>query len=183
MKPVNAYTLIKKNPNEEKDDGTYNFHNRRVDNLVLWLTGGPNGDQSNETDIYGVVELDLDLDIGPAIAEVALLGSKDTEKSNKSAGQELLAIQKTLLAKSKDALIKAQELADKRVKRALKNTHNNLVKQYEAIKVAGGQPYAPSVTEAVGAFILKEELNKSGAHRKAMFQQVLDTMQTSGGLF
>ncbi len=161
--PVLASKLLKRSPNQLRD--LHNFN--ELENLVMWLTGGPDGTQSQETDIYGVVELEIDLDFGPEIFSIT-----QTKKDDNA----LVKLQKKITAQAADAIVKARDIADMRVKRALKMTHNNLVRQYEEIKTAGGQPYAPSAAEYIGSLILRTEVNKANEMRKKRFDQVVETM-------
>lgn len=144
--------------------------------LIDWLTGGSDGMQSHETDIYGVVALDLDMDVSGALADIAMF-SGDDEDAKKTAQKSYEKIQKDLIKNTSTALKRARELADSRVKRAMKRTHSNLLMQYETLKQQGGSPYAPSTSEAIGAFILRLEVDKAAENRKKMFNDFTENMK------
>lgn len=147
-----------------------------LEGLIFWLTGGPDGMRSNETDIYGVVHLDLDMDVSGALSDIAMFDEKDKE-AKKAAFKSYEEIQRELIKNTQSAIKKARELADQRVKRAMKFTHQNLLKQYETLKQDGKGIYAPSTAEAVGAFVLKSELDKASENRRKMFDSFTQNMQ------
>ncbi len=91
-------------------------------------------------------------------------------------------MQKDLLKKTKDGMKAARELADGRVRRALKITHSNLVKQFETLRTEGKGVYTPSVAEAVGAHILAAEIESSGANRRKMFERLNTVMNSTSVL-
>lgn len=173
-KPVLAAKLMPATPGQKRDE----FNNGELEALSAWLTGGSEGDRSEETDIYGVVQLSIDLDVGASIVELATLGENGAN-AQKEAVKEYQNFQKKLVQRTQDALEIAKQIADKRVKRALKVTHMNLMRQYETMKSQGMGAYAPSVCEAVGAHILKEELDKSTANRRQMIQRLDDIMKST----
>lgn len=174
-KPVLHTKLLPVQPNQKKDE----FNNGELEALIQWLTGGKEGDRSEETDIYGVVELAIDLDVGSSIVDLASLSENKGDGAQKEAIKEYQNFQKDLVKRTQDALAAARDLADKRVKKALKVTHMNLMRQYEIMKSQGMGAYAPSICEAVGAHILKEELDKSTAHRRAMLARLDDVMKST----
>src|SRR5690606_14948917 len=79
---------------------------------------------------------------------------------NKEAVAEMRNTQKQYIESMRSATKQARELADQRVKRALRITHANLVKQWDLLAQDGKQPYTPSIAEYVGGHILKSELEK-----------------------
>ena len=170
-KPIHISKLEPHNPQRVKDDYLVDD----LDGTVLWLCGGEDGNGNEETDIYGVVGLNIDMDLSSALSDVALFDEEDS-KAKEKAAKKYQDIQKALLTKTKTALQDAREKADFRVKRAMKNTHINLMKQYETLQTQGMGKYAPSVAEAVGAYVLKTEIEKSGANRRKMVEMLAATM-------
>ncbi len=147
-----------------------------LDGLVLWLVGGEDGMASEETDIYGVVGLNIDMDLSSALSDVAIFDAENPEDGKKAA-KKFEDVQKALITKTRSAMVAATELANQRVMRAMKNTHINLMKQHETLKIEGKGVYAPSVAEAVGAYVLKNEINKSSENRKRMVDLLNATMK------
>lgn len=140
--------------------------------LVHWLCGGPDG-AGEETDIYGVVAIEVGMDVTADI--VGMLTQGMSVKSIKEKQDEIIkGIQ--------DQIVVTREIADKRVKRALKATYNNLVAEWERIKQAGGGVYAPSVSEALSAHILNEEIQKHAETTKAAFDLVAKAMKNPVGV-
>jgi hypothetical protein len=168
-KPVHINKILPPNPWRKKNN------ENNVDDLeatVYWLTGGPDGQRSEETDIYGIVALHVDLDVSSALTDIALLAEQDTEAGQKKAAKTYADMQRDLVTNTKNALDEARALADFRVKRALKITHSNLLKQYDTMRQQGMGVYTPSTAEAVGAFILKQEVDKAGENRRKLFEEM-----------
>lgn len=176
LKPVQSHKVLPYQPQRKKDDG---YLADDPDGTILWLTGGESGDRCEETDIYGVVALNLDMDISSALSDVALLVEQDGEKAKK-VQKNYADLQKELVEQTKKAVAQARQLADERVKRAMRITHQNLCQQFEILKTEGKGVYTPSIAEAVGAVVLASEIEKSGENRRKMFAQVSAIMnQTS----
>ncbi len=137
--------------------------------LVEWLTGGEDGMRSNETDIYGVVGIDLDADLSAAAVSLfSATSDNDPAAAKRDAESEFKDLLKKVKIDAKSKMVEARALADKRVLRALKTTHRNLMKQYETMKQEGKGAYSPSVAEMVGAFILRDELNAANKASQGM---------------
>lgn len=170
-KPVHITKLEPPQPSRVKDE--YNVDD--LEGMVLWLIGGEDGQRSEETDIYGVVGLDIDMDVSGSLADVALF-DPDSKEDKAKAQKKFAEVQNDLVKKTKTALTSARERADWRVKRAMRNTHLNLMKQYETLKTEGKGVYAPSVAEAIGAFVLKQEIEKSSENRRKMVEMLANTM-------
>lgn len=178
-KPVQVSKLMPVQKNKINDS----FNAGELESLVLWLTGGDDGARSEETDIYGVVTLKVDMDISSALVDIAqLTEDENNEEGKKKAVKDYQDLQRQLIARTKDSLVEARKLADDRVKRALRVTHMNLMKQYETMKSQGLGVYAPSVAEAVGAHVLAAEIEKASATKKAMVNRLSEIMNTTNVL-
>jgi len=162
-KPVHITKLEPHNPNRVRDEYLVDD----LDGMVMWLIGGEDGQRSEETDIYGVVGLNIDMDLSSALSDVALFDAEDPKEKDK-AQKKYLDVQKALVAKTKIALTEATELANSRVRRAMKNTHVNLMRQYDTMRTEGKGVYAASVAEAIGAYVLANEIEKSSTNSKKM---------------
>lgn len=149
-----------------------------LESVVQWITGGASGMRSHETDIYGVVQLNME-DISSELVDIASLTESDTETDNKKVQAEMKAIRDRQVKRTKDALVVARELADTRVKKALRITHNNLVKQWEIMAQDGKGKYTPSIAEAVGAHILHQEIEKAGAKKREMVDRLLKVVENT----
>lgn len=160
LKPVSHLAL--RNDKRKRDE----FYSD-IEAAVKWITGGPDGMRSHETDIYGVVQLQIE-DISNQIIDMAALADKGTEDSQKKAQAEFKALRDAHLQRAKGALDRARDIADARVKRALRVTHQNLIKQWEIMQQDGKGRYSPSIAEAVGAHILSSEIDKASEKKKEM---------------
>jgi len=170
-KPVHITKLEPPQPSRIKDE----YMVDDLEGLVLWLIGGEDGQRSEETDIYGVVGLAIDMDVSGALADVAMF-DPDSKDDKAKAAKKFSDIQNDLVKQTKSAIKEARDKADWRVKRAMRNTHINLMKQYETLKTEGRGVYAPSVAEAIGAYVLKSEIDASSANRRKMVEMLANTM-------
>lgn len=173
-KPVRSTNVIPHSPNRKKTNDNV------IDDLegtIFWLTGGPDGQRSEETDIYGIVALHIDFDVSTALTDISLFADSDTEVSRKKAADSYKEMQRTLVKQTGDAMKAAKELADFRVRRALRITHHNLMKQYETLRSDGKGVYSPSLAEAVGAHIIASEIEQGGENRRKMLQRLNEVMQ------
>lgn len=165
-KPVHSSTLIPKSETRKSEvDETRD--------LLPWLL------EFEETDIYGIVKLDVP-DMTTEIVDLDLL-SEDPAVQKKNVEKQL-AMQKTMVKSMSKAIAEAQVRADERVKRTLRITHQNLMKQWETNVTNGGGKQLPSNTEALGAFILAEEIKRAGAGKQRMVEHLSTIMTTASAL-
>lgn len=166
-KPVHTSKLLVKSNHYEPDETPYTVED--LASLVDWLTN------HTETNIYGVVSIDLGIDMSTAVVDmVANLSDNPSEEATKKAMKEQFDLQKAFAARAKTALLEAREKADARVRAAMKATHNNLMKQWEIMGQEGKGRYTPSVAEAVGAHVLRAEIEKASAARRKSIQSLVD---------
>lgn len=164
--PVHIQKLLPRNPNQKADEHCP----LERETLVEWLTGGVDGMRCNETDIYGVVALDLETDLSAAVINLVSAMGDENDKIKKDAEGELRELTRKVKEESKSKMKDARALADARVVRALKTTHRNLMKEYETMKQEGKGRYEPSIAEAIGTFILREELKTISQSRNEMLK-------------
>ena len=122
------------------------------DILVPWLTGGEDGMQSIETEMYGTALMDVDLDL---IGQMTELQHLEAIGGKKVKGQSLEA---EFTSKLKVAMAHAKEMSDARVMRAVKRVWEHLQKQYALNKEQGLGSYAPSPAELLCQFVLRKEI-------------------------
>lgn len=168
-KPIHFASLVPRNPNQKKDE-----YSPDVDAIVKWITGGPDGMRMPETDIYGVVQLSID-DLSNQIVEFAALADEGKEASIKKAKSEYKNAEQNFLKKVEESRRKAAVIADTKVKRALRTTHVNLMKQWEILEQDGKGRYLPSTAEALGTYILGKEIDKAGQKKKEMVERFMKT--------
>lgn len=164
-KPVTPQSLFPAERGKKTDEFSHN-----LETVVKWITGGPDGMRSHETDIYGVVQIQME-DFSSQIVDFSSLAAVGTEKSEKESVKEYENARKNFMKKANAAMTMAQEIADTRVRRALKISHENLVKQWDALQQDGKGKYAPSIAEAVGAQILHKEIDKAGQKKREMVER------------
>lgn len=165
-KPVHINHLL---PRGELDAATgKRTINREVEHdelrdLVPWLTGGADGMGCEETDIYGVVQLELATDLVADMVSARLEGRAPTSAAT---------VEEQFNSAVDVALEKARKIANARVLRAIRITHKNLLAQWEVMATEGKGRYSPSVAEALGSHILAEEIEKATAGKRKMHEML-----------
>jgi len=163
-KPVQQFSLFKGDERKKDEFST------DMQSVVEWITGGATGMRSPETDVYGVVSLEMP-DLSSQFVDIASLTESDTEADNKKSAKAYQDMQKEHIKRTRDSLVKAGEIADEKVRRALRITHRNLMKQWEMMAQDGKGRYHPSVCEYVGGVILAEELKKASSKHQEMISR------------
>ncbi len=155
-KPVHVSTLVPRSTGRiiEDDETTP---------LLYWLTGGPENRPAEETDIYGIVLVDSS-PFESALQEIMMLTMSSMQtgdgKGKESALKKQMAVQTKVAAEMQAQLNVARAKADERVRRAMSITHNNLLKSWESLKSEGKGTYTPSITESLGYYIIKAEVDR-----------------------
>lgn len=170
--PVHVQTLLPFNAQDKKDE-----FSPALEAIIKWISGGPNGDLCRETAIYGVVQLKME-DFSAQIADFSVFAAASDE-AEKKAQKEYEKARKDFMSKSKAALEIAQQMADRKVREALKITHHNITKQWDTLKQDGKGHYSPSIAEAVGAHILQAEIDKASKQKTEMVQRFMKTAEQS----
>jgi len=175
MKPVHASTLIPRL--QTLPDGgqskTRDVDDDEVSPLVQWLAG-VDGRYCEDTDIYGVVAIDVGNQFESALQELMHLTMETAADGTKkdSVLKKQAAVQKAIIVDMDEKLKLARKQADERVKRALAITHNNLLKSWEALKSDGKGTYAPSSQEALGYFVMKAEIDRRLELNRKLYNDV-----------
>lgn len=169
-KPVHVANLIRYN-------GMRKVETDETKDVVFWLTD----EMSHETMAWGVVKIDIDNQahnlINHMLAAPDLMGG--TPEDTESAVRKFADMQGKIIAHMRKAITEARSKADEKVKTQLKITHHNLIRQWENNQTAGGGAYPPSATEALGAWMLAEELKKASGAKQAMVQNLNELMKTT----
>lgn len=160
-KPYHISKILPVNPNRKNDDNNPN----ELQNAVEWLAGSEDGRPSEETAIYGVVRLKVDLDVASAIIDISQMNDEKAMANYRD-------LQGQLVKQTKVAVEEAREIANERVLHQMRITHRNLMKSYEQLRSQGHGHYTPSMAEAVGAHILHAELSKSSEKRQQMLESL-----------
>jgi hypothetical protein len=134
--------------------------------LVEWLTGGDDGMLCQETECYGIVKLRYSEEIERAVTE-AFFGSMGGKVELPAHVREIVESEKA------SAKMRSRE----RVLRAIRRTYENMKKQLEANKEAGGGAIQPTKVELLCNYVLKHEI---AAERKRQEKIQLDIDDTLG---
>lgn len=172
-KPVIDTSLIHRPVGQKVDE-----FSRNLETVVRWLTGGADGMRNPETDIYGIVELRME-NFANEIAEMAQHAVTSSEEVENETIRDFRARQKDFRSKAKQAFEHARAIADEKVKRQLRTTYRNLIKQWDVLDQDGKGRYAPSTTEALSAEILMAEIEAAGAQKKEMVDRFMKAVNNS----
>lgn len=134
--------------------------------LVEWLTGGDDGMMCQETEQYGIVKLRYDAQVERAIME-GVMGSLN-------GGNSVISKE---IASARDAeLESAKRRSRERVMRAIRRCYENMKKQLEYNKEAGGGHIQPSKVELLCNYVLKQEIAAERARQSRIQQEIEDTL-------
>ncbi len=150
-----------------------------VSPLLQWLTDPA----SEETDIWGVVEIEIGNQFEDAMTELiglALQGGNEDEQQ--AVIKRQIAIQREVASNMSVRIAEARKVADDRVKRALRITHNNLIKSWENLRGEGKGTYEPSTQESLGYRVLKAELDRRTMAQKAINKEMADGIARAGNM-
>jgi hypothetical protein len=170
LRPVHVSTLIaaSKDRKVEEDE---------ITPLVAWLTGGPDNHPCEETDIYGVVLLDVGNQFQSALQglvemqmDIGMAGGDENRKKEIAKKQQKM--QQDIAEEIRTKSATATERANARVRKALTHTHNNLLKSWESLKAEGKGTYQPSPQEALGYHIMKLEIDRALEQNRKLYNDV-----------
>lgn len=150
-----------------------------VSPLLKWLTDPA----SEETDIWGVVEIEIGNQFEDAMTELiglALQGGTEAQQADVLKRQ--VAIQREVARSMSVRIAEARRVADDRVKRALRITHNNLIKSWEALQGEGKGRYEPSTQETLGYRVLKAEIERRTAAQSAINREMAEGVARVGNM-
>lgn len=174
MKPVHQHNLLPRKGYVQDESGKVRELKRarvadrdEIRDLVPWLTGGDDGMGCEETDIYGIVQFDIGTDIVQEMVELmqSQLMAGGGAESNQG---DFLKMKKRYDSQVAAQLARARQIADEKVKRALRITHSNLIQSWDALETEGKGRYQASAAEGLGAFILNEEIAAGETSRQQM---------------
>lgn len=181
LTPVAHQDLVPRQPNRKVE------HDETRD-VVPWLTGGEGGTRFSETDIYGVVQVDLGMNYTQLLSQLLMLeASADIphigENPDQTAARKAQAVDRTrkvqeaAKAKIQEALAAARERANERVMRAARTTFSFLHRQFQRNIEQGMGRYEPTGQEALCAFILRDQITKARQKKRSMMDEVSGVMK------
>jgi len=145
-----------------------------VETLYNWLIG-ESGMSQHETDCYGVVPFDPQFDMISTLdhmASLEALAAGDMEKAMK-AKRELDKLQKDTAERIAKLRVEVKKQSEERIKRAMKNVHSNLIKQWQRNEETGMGKYPPSVSEALGRYAMNAEIAKMDERRQRLHNMMV----------
>jgi hypothetical protein len=144
-----------------------------VSPLLQWLTGPT----SEETDIWGVVNIEIGTQFEDAMTElIALTLQGGTEAQQAEVLKRQIAIQRDVAKSMAVRIAEARKVADDRVKRALRITHNNLIKSWENLRGQNLGTYEPSTQETLGYRIIKAEIDRRQAAQQKINREMVESV-------
>ncbi len=149
-----------------------------IETLYSWLIG-ESGHSQHETDLFGIVPFDPGVDLVERQDEIARLSDlmEGDDEAAAQAMKELAKIQKDTQAHIKSMREAIKESSAARIKRAMKQNHNNLVKQWEINEEMKLGKHRPSESEALGAYALDQEIQAAAAKGAKVYGNINKLMQ------
>ncbi len=157
---------------------------KEIEVLYNWLIGEA-GHSQHETDLFGIVPFDPGVDLVQRQDEIARLEDlmSDDPKIVASAQKEIAKIQKDTATRLKTMREAIRANSEARIKRAMKISHNNLVKQWQINEEMKMGKHRPSEAEALGAYVLDAEIKAAAARGAKVYGNINKLMgenQTGG---
>ncbi len=163
---------------KKKEDPNHNPQ-ADADNIYQWLTGGPSGTECQETDIYGIVPFNPQIDMADTFDKlgrleeiISLEGAKAAKAKKEYDDMRKMAAER--MRKARDEVV---GLSEKRIKRAMKFVHNALVKQWAINEESKLGKHTPSMTERFGMHALDKEIQAAASKGAALKKKVNLAMQ------
>lgn len=164
---------------KEPENVIYVRDPRDLESTFNYLTGQGGGVASRQTDPYGIVPFDPENAITRNFEEIALMDDLLSDDPVKSEGAKKKLIE-TRIAAAKRTKERIQELldaAEERIKRHLRATHNNLMKQWQNNEENKLGKYPPSLSERLGFKVLDPEI-KSNDNAAAETAKIANEMMS-----
>lgn len=139
--------------------------------LIPWLTGGDDGMQNSETEIYGTVSMDLDENIAGLVDEIV---------HTAAISGEVPKIPEDLKMKMDLAREKSESMSRDRVMRAIRRCYRQLQHQYKINQESGLGKYQPSKTEILCQFVLRREIAAEKARQEKIEASMNETLMGEG---
>ncbi len=155
---------------------------KEVETLFGWLTGEA-GHSYHETDCYGIVAFDPGIDMMERQDEISRLEELMSEDPDivRNAQKEIAKIQKDTAKRLKDLKESVILASEARIKRAMKASHNNLIKQWAANEEMKMGKHRPSEAEALGAYALDKEIAAAEAKGAKVYGNINKIMHATQG--
>lgn len=155
--------------------------NKELMSLYNWLTGGPNGTDCQETEIYGIVVFDPKINLIETYDQISMLEDLASEDSKKAmeARKRQNELQRETARRVKETREKVRALSEMRIKRQLRFNHNNLIRQWQMNEENKLGKYPPSITEMLGAHALNKEIAAADEKGKILKSKMSDLMRST----
>jgi len=152
--------------------------------IYNWLTGGKDGTQNQETDIYGIVMFDPEMDLAQTYDQLQSLEDyiSDDPKKVKEAKAKQDAMRKAAAEKIRTARERVRLASDARVRRAIKNNHRNLLKQWELNEEMKLGKHKPSMAEQLGMIAIDKEIQAAENKRAVITKRTQEIMGRTGAV-
>ncbi len=157
------------NLGQPKQLSTRQSSDKEEDTLYLmhWLTGGSDGQQVQETECYGITQLDLSDNVMSLVTQAVHSSLISGKTPTMPAG---------VTEDIKQAKAQASVISNARVMRAVRRCWDQLQRQYEINAEAGLGKYRPSKTEILCQFVLKKEIAAEKARQAKIEAEMMETL-------
>ena len=133
----------------------------QTDFLVEWLTGGDDGNQCQETDLYGIVKLRYDDNVERGVTE-AMMGGGGLPPDLKQAVD----------TENEGAKRRSHE----RVMKAVRRVYENMKRQHQLNEENKFGKIQPSRVELLCNYVLKHEIANEKARQAKITQEIEETL-------
>jgi hypothetical protein len=155
-RPCGDYSLKWRIPREESQSW-----------ILEWITGGDDGNMSVETDYTGCVKIPMNVtDTGELFAQLDLFDAKMNDN---------------VAQKWRNAIVKAKELSEFRVKRAINATYENLTKQWKTSAENKFEKHSPSITEYLCLHFKSKQMDRKSQIERETAKKVDEMMKKIEG--
>ncbi len=148
-----------------------------IEVLYGWLTGEA-GHSYHETDIYGLVPFDPGVDLVERQHEMEHMEGllSDDPKVVAKAQKEVAKMQLDTAKRMKEIKERVVMQSEARIKRAMKGSHNNLIRQWQLNEENKMGKYPPSIAEMLGAHALDKDIKAAAAKGAPLKKRMNDLM-------
>ncbi len=151
---------------------------KRHENIMEWLANSSSEHAANhETDVYGIVQADLGIDIQAFLSEKFAIETRIKKTTDQAKIADLKAqivkIETTLAQATEGTQDKARELADTKVMRVVRNAWARIQREWQMLDESKQQRLAPSHTEICIMHVLRKEI---GAQKESR-SKIMESMQ------
>lgn len=152
-------------------------------NCFNWLTGGPEGNECQETNWTGISVFDPKVDLTSAYDEILALAEDEETgldpEAIKARQKKALKKQQETAKRVAEARTQVLNCSDRRIREVLRNMYNNLYRQWQINEESKLGKYPPSMTEKLAMFVLDADIQKAQKKGEALNRRANELLQST----